>query len=628
MLAKNFANATLNDPTSSTMKRRNSNLPTSSSEGSLSLYSNPDDQLPKRASTGYFSGPPVTAPAVEKGVNGWVEGVQAALNTGEEKTEVVEGIDEEGVVQMLCDFESGFAMLLERIKANMHSTKEVVQFLKKRSQIEDEYGRSMIKLSQSVLNQKPDGKEGSFNESWRQFVKVHEQVGDIRIKFGESISEVAEELSTLFKTLNALKDAGYKHWKAVHDSEVALEKAKTKYESLSEDWEKAILNRELQMASDITTGVNGPMTPAIGALKKTGLPKSLSSMQLWKQGTSNPGKLQKMEDDARMRASVANENYKQQLLATNGLRTAYFQSHLPRFIRLLKETNDSCDAGTKQHLARHAREMEESLVKEATTLSPVDKDQQDMSIINIVERIDNPRDFYEFMQDYFQNQKQLQKSEYQYSPYAMKSAEAVSIANAKPVFGMNLTLVFERDGQQVPAVITRCIQAIENFGLSYQGVYRVSGTTTQIQRLRTLLDRDAEKVNMEDWAESVPTITGVLKLYFRELPDPLLPKNLYHSFIDAAKIEDERMRLIAIHELVNQLHDSHYSTLQVLMAHLWKVQQYEQDNKMTTQNLSIVWGPTLMDSPDVNPDPTEIKHQSRVVETILCNFERIFEPDE
>ncbi|KAJ3178285.1 hypothetical protein HK101_010148 [Irineochytrium annulatum] len=373
-------------------------------------------------------------------------------------------------------------------------------------------------------------------------------------------------------------------------------------------------------------GGGGP----VGTLKR-GVPKSLSiPMQLFKQGTTNPGKvapvleLQKLEDDARMRASLSNEAYKQQLAATNNLRATYFQSHLPRFIRMLKETNDSCDHSLQHFLIRHAKEMEDSFMKEATTISPMEPER--FGVVKIAESINNARDFSDFMHDYFQNQKQLQKKDYEYAPYPM-SPEAVSIVNPKPSFGLELVSVCERDGPPVPVVVTRCIQAVEDYGMSVQGVYRTSGTSSQVQKLRTLLDRDAEKVNFEEWADSVPVLAGVLKLYFRELPDPLLPKSMYHSFIDAARIEDERMRLIAIHELVNQLHDCHYSTLQALMFHLYKVQQNEPENKMGVQNLSIVWGPTLMDSPDENPDPSELKQQSRVLETILANFERIFEPD-
>ncbi|KAJ3154127.1 hypothetical protein HK101_001689, partial [Irineochytrium annulatum] len=110
--------------------------------------------------------------------------------------------DDEKVIQVLCDFEVKILFTrnrVQRIKANVHSCKEVSTFLKKRAQIEEDYGKAMNKLCQSVLTQKPDGKEGTFNEAWVQYVKLHEQIGDVRIKFGENITEVAEELSTLQK---------------------------------------------------------------------------------------------------------------------------------------------------------------------------------------------------------------------------------------------------------------------------------------------------------------------------------------------------------------------------------------------------------------------------------------------
>jgi hypothetical protein len=86
---------------------------------------------------------------------------------------------------------------------------------------------------------------------------------------------------------------------------------------------------------------------------------------------------------------------------------------------MLKETNDNSDTGLQAQLIKHAQDLENSLIKEATLLSPVDKDKLDQGIIRILEKINNRTDFDQFMLMYFQNQKQLQKSEYQYSPYTM-----------------------------------------------------------------------------------------------------------------------------------------------------------------------------------------------------------------
>ena len=58
-------------------------------------------------------------------------------------------------------------------------------------------------------------------------------------------------------------------------------------------------------------------------------------------------------------------------------------------------------------------------------------------------------------------------------------------------------------------------------------------------------------------------------MFFRELPDPVFPRALYHQFMDAGRMEDPKRRLIAVHELINRLHDANYATLRDLMKHLY-----------------------------------------------------------
>lgn len=43
-----------------------------------------------------------------------------------------------------------------------------------------------------------------------------------------------------------------------------------------------------------------------------------------------------------------------------------------------------------------------------------------------------------------------------------------------------------------------------------------------------------EELDLEDgqWADA-HVLTGALKLFFRELPEPLFPYNLFHKFISA-----------------------------------------------------------------------------------------------
>jgi Rho GTPase-activating protein 32 len=61
--------------------------------------------------------------------------------------------------------------------------------------------------------------------------------------------------------------------------------------------------------------------------------------------------------------------------------------------------------------------------------------------------------------------------------------------------------------------------------------------------------------------QDIHSVASVLKLYFRELPNPLLTYQLYDQFIQAVQAADE-MRLLRIHHVVNQLPPPHFRLVQ------------------------------------------------------------------
>lgn len=101
----------------------------------------------------------------------------------------------------------------------------------------------------------------------------------------------------------------------------------------------------------------------------------------------------------------------------------------------------------------------------------------------------------------------------------------------------------------------------------------------------------------EAWSSDINEVSGALKLWFRELPEPLLTYGLYHGFIEAAKKDNDRLRHIRLHEQVNDLPDPNYATLKYFMGHLDRVRRHEGINQMSASNLSIVFGPTLLGGP-------------------------------
>jgi hypothetical protein len=58
----------------------------------------------------------------------------------------------------------------------------------------------------------------------------------------------------------------------------------------------------------------------------------------------------------------------------------------------------------------------------------------------------------------------------------------------KPVFGLTLEQLFERDGSAVPMIVYQCIQAVDLYGLEVEGIYRLSGTGSHVTKIRAMFD--------------------------------------------------------------------------------------------------------------------------------------------
>ncbi|KAI8444090.1 hypothetical protein BY996DRAFT_8153907, partial [Phakopsora pachyrhizi] len=184
----------------------------------------------------------------------------------------------------------------------------------------------------------------------------------------------------------------------------------------------------------------------------------------------------------------------------------------------------------------------------------------------------------------------------------------------KRTFGVDLASQMIRDGvENVPKILEKSVELIEKYGgLEVVGIYRISGTTSKIARLKQRFDQDADNFNMEINEENfneLNDLSGCLKLWLRELPEPLMTWKLYSSFIEAAKIENDRLRHIRLHERVNELPDPNYATLKFLMGHLDRVRRNEAINSMGASNLSVIFGPTLLSPPPPSQLP-QIQSQS------------------
>lgn len=170
----------------------------------------------------------------------------------------------------------------------------------------------------------------------------------------------------------------------------------------------------------------------------------------------------------------------------------------------------------------------------------------------------------------------------------------------RPVFGVSLDDLYRRDGTAVPLVVYQCLQAVELFGLDTEGIYRLSGSANHINQMKAIFDNDASKVdftNPENFFHDVNSVAGLLKQFFRDLPEPLFTSQFYADFIAAARIDDDIQRRDSLHALINSLPDAHYATLRALILHLNKVQEHYSQNRMNAGNIAICFGYAMITHP-------------------------------
>ncbi|KAM3875692.1 rho GTPase-activating protein 45 [Diretmus argenteus] len=233
------------------------------------------------------------------------------------------------------------------------------------------------------------------------------------------------------------------------------------------------------------------------------------------------------------------------------------------------------------------------------------------------------------------------------------------------LFGREFSQVASCASDGIPFIITKCTFEIERRALKMKGIYRVNGVKTRVEKLCQAFENGKELVELSQC--SPHDISNVLKLYLRQLPEPIMPFRLYNSLMGLSKeslqsegdtpegqetgsvggvpmmgkgpelvdlgpeTNPEVLVLVdKLKGLLKELPKANIATLRYITRHLRRIAELEQDNKMSPSNLGIVFGPSLM-----RPRPTgatvslsslvDYPHQARIVEALIVFYPSIFQ---
>ncbi|RHZ70525.1 hypothetical protein CDV55_104767 [Aspergillus turcosus] len=611
----------------------------------------------------------------------------------------------------------GITTLLARLKQSVASAKDFSAFLKKRASLEEEHAQGLRKLSRSLHDaaNRPDNRQGTYGSSYNDLNRFHERMADHGLQFSVSLQQMADDLHELATNI----EKGRKEWKhtglnaekRVTEAEAAAEKAKAKYESLAEQYDRV----------------------------KTG------DKQGGKFGLKGHKSAAQHEEELLRKVQNADGDYAAKVTAAQAARRELISTHRPQAVQNIQKLIAECDSGLTLQLQKFATFNEKLLLGQGLSITPLDEGAGNGSIgprslYEVIRQIDNQKDFQDYILSYEHNPGAVTSEQIQYQrhptlggtptpvvpasqtptqnkrqstafpssfsqqhlpitqPSTQPSVPAVSPALApasaqipqpssfqphsdsfssppplqppyptssglptqeqhnvskspmmapanplpppgnnfqqnlpplKPVFGVSLEDLYARDGTAVPMIVYQCLQAVELFGLDMEGIYRLSGSANHINHMKSLFDNDSSQVdftNPESFYHDVNSVAGLLKQFFRELPEPLFTSQYYSDFINAARIDDDIQRRDSLHALVNSLPDAHYATLRALVLHLNKVQEHYTNNRMNAGNIAICFGPTLMGASS-GGNIADAGWQVRVIETILVNTFQIFDDD-
>lgn len=155
---------------------------------------------------------------------------------------------------------------------------------------------------------------------------------------------------------------------------------------------------------------------------------------------------------------------------------------------------------------------------------------------------------------------------------------------------------------EIPWCVKMLIDALlANDGPVTEGIFRVPGDIDAVNLLKVAIDR-------EEFDPSTPAdphvLASTLKLFFRELHEPVIPPALYHDCVAAA---DDPEKSVAI---LDRLPRHNHVLLKVILRMLQRFVQTQSATKMSASNLAMIYAPSVL-SDRTETDVTKIFEMSK-----------------
>lgn len=161
-------------------------------------------------------------------------------------------------------------------------------------------------------------------------------------------------------------------------------------------------------------------------------------------------------------------------------------------------------------------------------------------------------------------------------------------------------------------------------GMDMEGIYRKSGASSAIQTIREGFERAPSDFDLSDPDIDIHAVTSTLKQYFRKLPTPLITFDVYEKIIDSGEITPQSTRVSHMQKCLQELPRVHCDVLEFLIFHLKRVVEREKENLMTSQNIAVVFAPTIMRPESLAREMSDVQKKNEVMRFLVENCDDVF----
>mmetsp|Transcript_28071 Transcript_28071/g.39595 ORF Transcript_28071/g.39595 Transcript_28071/m.39595 type:complete len:362 (-) Transcript_28071:1743-2828(-) len=161
------------------------------------------------------------------------------------------------------------------------------------------------------------------------------------------------------------------------------------------------------------------------------------------------------------------------------------------------------------------------------------------------------------------------------------------------IFGVSLNEAVKRSATinpNVPDIVTKCIDYLTRRAVAEEGIFRLSGSQNAVKQLKESFDR-GDEVNLDDVMDE-HVVSGLLKLYFRSLPESLFTRALLDKFKTVKNAEADVITA-EVKPILNDMPTPNKSILKMLVTLLVEITQNQATTKMTVSNISLIFSATL-----------------------------------